>query len=118
MAYSSVGPHKEAFEKWALPYVYECQICKDKKFRHHDNHQQHLRKVHKTTVKDHCDMYDIKRLMHRCQVCKEDLRRDSLIVHAKRHLIKHFAAIHYPQISLYEYFVKHIMDKSEENGQD
>ena len=75
-------------------------------------------KVHKTTVKDHCDMYDIKRLMHRCQVCKEDLRRDSLIVHAKRHLIKHFAAIHYPQISLYEYFVQHIMDKTGENGQD
>ena len=91
------GPNKEAFEKWANPYFYECKLCRDKKLRHHDNHQQHLRKVHKTTVKDHCDMFDIKRLMHKCLVCKEE-RKDNEYVHCKRHLVKHFASMHYPQI--------------------
>jgi len=103
------GPNKEAFEKWANPYFYECKLCRDKKLRHHDNHQQHLRKVHKTTVKDHCDMFDVKRLMHKCLVCKEE-RKDNEYVHCKRHLVKHFASMHYPQISLYEYFVQHILD--------
>ena len=91
------GPNKEAFEKWANPYFYECKLCRDKKLRHHDNHKQHLRKVHKTTVKDHCDMFDVKRLMHKCLVCKEE-RKDNEYVHCKRHLVKHFASMHYPQI--------------------
>jgi len=119
-------PYKQAFEEWASPIYYECKICNNKKFRHHHNHHQHLKTAHKTSVKDHCDMHNIKRLMHTCVICKQDEEKKfgvgrgqpMQIVHCKQNLFQHFAAKHHPQISLYEYYVQYIMNQKEDNTDD
>jgi len=116
-------PHRQEMERWANPVYYECKICNNKKFRHHHNHHQHLKTAHKTTVKDHCDMFNIKRLMHVCIVCKEEeekkfgagMGKPQEIVHGKTNLFQHFAAKHHPEISLYEYYVQYIMNQKQEN---
>ena len=101
---------REAFEKWADPFYYDCKICRDHKPRKHDNLQTHLRKVHSTGVKEHLEEYNVKRLMHKCRMC------NNLYIHCKRHLVNHFAASH-GETNLYDYFVVHIYQDLE-RGED